>query len=79
MGRNCRGWCVTYDVESRTSNGTGGKETRKSYREGYKRCTTCSYTIKTDIIRCKCCGNVYRITARTYKSRDAQRRAKVVQ
>ena len=73
MGKHCRGWCSTYDVAARTSNGTGGRETRKSYREGYKRCTGCQYTIKTDVIRCKCCGNTYRVTARTSYNKDHNR------
>jgi len=78
MVRNCRGWCCDYDIESRTGNGTGGREIRKSYSEGYKRCTECTYTIKTDNVKCKCCGNVYRITARTSYNKDHQRNKCVV-
>jgi hypothetical protein len=43
------------------------------YHKGYKRCTACQCNIKTDALRCYCCGLVLRRGAQSNEYRHKRR------
>lgn len=50
---NCRNFCHFMKSE------------KQRYVEGNKRCNMCGIFIKTDKVRCECCGNVLSVKSRT--------------
>lgn len=53
-----------------TRGGSGHYKNRPNsdaYCRGIKYCTTCVYHIKTKVLNCKCCGNLFRTRHRQKK------------
>lgn len=59
MGSSCNGICTRYKVSKPIKGGR--------YANGQKRCQICAIFIKTDDLRCPCCGYQLRTKARGSK------------
>lgn len=62
MPCECKGLCDTFKNTYKKPGVVG-------YKEGRKRCKRCSYSMKTELLRCKCCKGLFKTKRTSGKNR----------